>query len=261
MKLPPSPRLSSALTLALSAGFLVSVGAKVILYQRAESRSSGQAASEASEAHDRSLSGDSKLSATASISASETGSGQHDELPAVGSSPTNIPPFPPSSDASTATSETLLPRSNPTALGLNGLIPTRETASGTAPQRNVGTPVSSSSATTLPNTVGIPATFNTSPAANRGTSPASGANPAPLPAALAPQSPGITLDAQQSAAWDQIENDFVNAVGGLNQDPNDPAYRARWMRAKVAADQMFKTKFGETAFLLQSFEASRQSSN
>jgi hypothetical protein len=81
------------------------------------------------------------------------------------------------------------------------------------------------------------------------------------PLVMSPPDPAIPLTEQQSADWQKLQQDFTDAVGGLNQNPNDPAYRTRWITAQDYSDEMFKLKFGETAFLLQSFAAARQGGN
>jgi hypothetical protein len=102
--------------------------------------------------------------------------------------------------------------------------------------------------------------------------PVSG-NPAPLrdakavagnipvlpPAVLVPADPAKQFTDRQVAEWEKLQDDFVEAVGGPNQNPADPAYRARWISAQLANDQAFRAKFGTQAFLQQNIEAGRRS--
>jgi hypothetical protein len=59
---------------------------------------------------------------------------------------------------------------------------------------------------------------------------------------MSPPDPAIPLTEQQSADWQKLQQDFTDAVGGTNQNPNDPAYRTRWIAAQDYSDQMFKLK-------------------
>ena len=52
----------------------------------------------------------------------------------------------------------------------------------------------------------------------------------------------LTADQQQAIA--DIRADFLQQVGGGNQDPNDPAYRARWQQAQPAADGLLQARLG-----------------
>jgi hypothetical protein len=81
------------------------------------------------------------------------------------------------------------------------------------------------------------------------------------PLVMSTPDPALPLTEQQSSDWQKLQQDFTDAVGGTNQNPNDSDYRARWIVAQQYSDQMFKLKFGETAFLLQSFAAARQGGN
>lgn len=54
----------------------------------------------------------------------------------------------------------------------------------------------------------------------------------------------MALSDEQARAIDQLRNDFVEAVGGPDQDPNDPAYRRRWVAAQIQADAQLKAQLG-----------------
>ncbi len=86
------------------------------------------------------------------------------------------------------------------------------------------------------------------------SSSAANANPPPpsripVPAALQDPPPGAELSPSQTAQLNTLRQNFVDAVGGPNQDPTDPAYLQRWLQATTASDQQFKTYFGVQAFL------------
>jgi hypothetical protein len=68
--------------------------------------------------------------------------------------------------------------------------------------------------------------------------------PLPLPLAFLDPSPGIKLDDRQVAAIDRLRQDFVDAVGGRGQDPNDPAYLPRWTRALPENDARLRFILG-----------------
>jgi hypothetical protein len=79
-----------------------------------------------------------------------------------------------------------------------------------------------------------------------------------IPVALVPAAPAIPLTEPQVTQWEQLESDFVAALGGPNQDPQDPEYRARWDAAQRLNDDIFRAKFGTEAFVLQQMERQRQ---
>ncbi len=56
-----------------------------------------------------------------------------------------------------------------------------------------------------------------------------------------------------------IQDQFLKAVGGTEQDPADPAYRRRWMDAEDIADQTYKALFGWSAFSQMQLERARNS--
>ncbi len=48
---------------------------------------------------------------------------------------------------------------------------------------------------------------------------------------------------------EKLQDDFVEAIGGPDQNPADPAYLDRWKQARVDSDAQFKALFGWQAFL------------
>jgi hypothetical protein len=74
----------------------------------------------------------------------------------------------------------------------------------------------------------------------------------PLPPAAAQANPQLAQDVQQ------LQQDFVNAIGGPNQDPNDPAYAQRWSTAQFASDERYRLLIGAQAYLAQQMSVSNQ---
>jgi hypothetical protein len=90
-------------------------------------------------------------------------------------------------------------------------------------------------------------------------SPVSGASGA---GAASGESAGSSTPAPVSAAeqaiLDRIQNNFVQAVGGANQDPNDPAYLERWQAAQQVSDAEYKKFFGGRAYVQRQMEGARR---
>ena len=63
------------------------------------------------------------------------------------------------------------------------------------------------------------------------------------------------LNANQSSVVERLRNQFVEEIGGTNQDPNDPAYLKRWQVAQSKIDQSVKTMLGVQTFLLYERQA------
>jgi hypothetical protein len=64
----------------------------------------------------------------------------------------------------------------------------------------------------------------------------------------------INLDAagfgeNAKAAISQVQQQFVNDIGGPNQNPSDPAYLARWQSAQVKADETLRGLLGNQAYM------------
>ena len=58
----------------------------------------------------------------------------------------------------------------------------------------------------------------------------------------------LGLDDEQSQIITNLRQNFVEQVGGTNQDPNDPAYLARWQQAQPAADSMLRGRLGNQIY-------------
>jgi hypothetical protein len=68
------------------------------------------------------------------------------------------------------------------------------------------------------------------------------------PVAFAEDSPNPNLSEEQIAEINALRSQFVEKVGGYNQDPSDPKYGARWEKARQLADEQLRTQLGEEAF-------------
>lgn len=59
----------------------------------------------------------------------------------------------------------------------------------------------------------------------------------------------LGLSESQKRAVAQVQQQFVDAVGGLNQNPKDPAYLKRWQSAQQSANDQLRGILGSQAYL------------
>ena len=78
-----------------------------------------------------------------------------------------------------------------------------------------------------------------------------------VPAVLLPPDSSLQLTAQQKETWSALSKEFVQAIGGPNQDPNSSAYLRNWRKAQLQADDLFRATFGQDAFLKQQVQAAQ----
>ncbi len=64
----------------------------------------------------------------------------------------------------------------------------------------------------------------------------------------------LGFGAEEKAAIDQVRQQFVNDIGGAGQNPDDPAYLARWQTAQANADDALRGALGSQAFLAFQFQ-------
>ena len=77
------------------------------------------------------------------------------------------------------------------------------------------------------------------------------------------QMPLVFYQPSADAGWSEEQLDrmvalremFAAALGGLEQDPTNPSYRERWIRAQPWIDEQFQTIFGDEAFGKQQLQA------
>jgi len=58
----------------------------------------------------------------------------------------------------------------------------------------------------------------------------------------------LGLNEQQIQAINELREQFVDEIGGPNQDPSDPAYRERWQMAQPEMDDNLRGMLGITVF-------------
>jgi hypothetical protein len=88
-----------------------------------------------------------------------------------------------------------------------------------------------------------------------GPQPASEARPGPEPGEACPplvfqpiEAATSNLSDEQIQGIDRLRQWFTDEVGGPQQDPNDPAYRRRWLKAQALMDGMTRGMIGASAF-------------
>jgi len=97
--------------------------------------------------------------------------------------------------------------------------------------------------------------------ASAGSSEADGQPPTPpsLPLVLQDVNlASLNLNEDQQEAVAQIRQQFIDQIGGTNQDPSDPAYLARWQKAQPEMDDMLAGMIGRQAF--EEYQLAGQSS-
>jgi len=76
--------------------------------------------------------------------------------------------------------------------------------------------------------------------------------PPAVPLAFSTSSNGASP--AQAATLDRLQHEFVNNVGGPNQNPNDPAYAEAWQATQALSDSNYEQQFGVQAFLEKQLE-------
>lgn len=79
-----------------------------------------------------------------------------------------------------------------------------------------------------------------------------------MPAVMAEVMPATVQTGAQAADWEKLRGDFVNALGGANQNPANSQYRKRWAQAQSEADQRFRLLFGDNAFVQHQMQAQHE---
>jgi hypothetical protein len=65
----------------------------------------------------------------------------------------------------------------------------------------------------------------------------------------------LILNADQLEAIDDLRQRFLDEIGGLQQDPRDPAYRQRWLKSQPQIDNDLRGMIGVAAFQNYQIEA------
>ena len=73
----------------------------------------------------------------------------------------------------------------------------------------------------------------------------------------------LKLNDEQKEELEQLAQQFIQDVGGLNQDPNDPAYLSKWQKAQPKFDELIVRTIGSQALVdldiaIPALESSRQ---
>lgn len=83
--------------------------------------------------------------------------------------------------------------------------------------------------------------------------------PAAIPLALVSPDPSLQLSEDQADRLETLRKAFVDAVGGPNQNPNDPQYLIRWRKAQADADDQLRTYFGQDLYYKFQLQAQHSS--
>jgi hypothetical protein len=72
----------------------------------------------------------------------------------------------------------------------------------------------------------------------------------PLPLAFKPvDQHSLKITPEQQEVLDRLQQNFLEQIGGANQDPNDPQYRQRWEEARPLIDEQLKAQLGQDFFI------------
>lgn len=96
-----------------------------------------------------------------------------------------------------------------------------------------------------------PATTSPDLLAVHAAAPGTDEVPQPIVIPMVAQTADLTalnLDEGQLQAIKDLKQRFLQKIGGPNQDPNDPAYQARWRAAQAEVDNLTEGMIGNEAF-------------
>ena len=57
------------------------------------------------------------------------------------------------------------------------------------------------------------------------------------------------ISPEQQEILDRLQQNFLDQIGGADQDPNDPQYLARWKEAQPLINEQLKAQLGQDFFL------------
>src|SRR5262245_38039762 len=66
----------------------------------------------------------------------------------------------------------------------------------------------------------------------------------------------LQLDENRIQVIRDLRQEFLNQIGSPNQDPSDPAYRERWLRAQAESDELLRGMIGLRAYQEYELQAS-----
>jgi hypothetical protein len=70
---------------------------------------------------------------------------------------------------------------------------------------------------------------------------------------------GLNLDEGQDEGLDELRQQFIAEVGGLDQDPSDATYAARWQQAQPRIDALVPGLIGREIFLRMQMQSAPDS--
>lgn len=71
----------------------------------------------------------------------------------------------------------------------------------------------------------------------------------------------LELSEQQLDTLAELQQKFAEDLGGIDQDPSDPAYRQKWQVAQQTSDDLLMALLGGEFYLNYELEAFRSSSS
>ena len=81
----------------------------------------------------------------------------------------------------------------------------------------------------------------------------------PIPLAFRPLPPeAAAANPELTPAVQDLQQDFVQAMGGPNQDPNSPEYLQRWIAAANRLDDQYHVLVGDSIFLAEQMQTNSQ---
>ena len=63
---------------------------------------------------------------------------------------------------------------------------------------------------------------------------------------------------RQQSVLEGLQQSFIDAIGGTNQNPSTPQYLESWKNAQWQSDQQYRQKFGWQAYMAQTMQAAMQ---
>lgn len=68
----------------------------------------------------------------------------------------------------------------------------------------------------------------------------------------------MKITPEQQQVIDELQESFLDEVGGADQDPNDPQYRQRWEQVRPLFDQRLRMQLGQSFYLKYEIAAGQQ---
>jgi len=82
---------------------------------------------------------------------------------------------------------------------------------------------------------------------------------APLPLVFQPvDSKAFKMTPNEKEILDRLQQNFLDEIGGTDQNPNDPQYLAQWKEARSLIDEQLKAQLGQNFFLNYQTAAGQQ---